>query len=81
MLVTPLTFKILPEQSASAVISFVVIDFLFGLLTGGQSLRLLASIKQPSVTMKTRAKKASSDSENIQSAYSDFDIREFLYLQ
>ena len=51
----------------------------FGLLTGG--LRLLPSIKQPSVTMKTKAKKASSDSENIQSAYFVFDICEFLHLQ
>ena len=31
--------------------------------------------------MKTKAKKASSDSENIQSAYFLFDMSEFLYLQ
>ena len=41
--------------------------FFFGLLTGG--LRLLRSIKHPSVTMKTKAKKASSESENILSTY------------
>ena len=43
--------------------------FLFGLLTGGLSLRLLPSVKQPSVTMKTKAKKTSSDSEIINFAY------------
>ena len=31
--------------------------------------------------MKTKAKKASSDPENIQSAYFLFDMSEFLYLQ
>ena len=31
--------------------------------------------------MKTKAKKASSDSENIQVAYFLFDMSEFLYLQ
>ena len=31
--------------------------------------------------MKTKAKKASSDSENIQSAYFVVDMSEFLYLQ
>ena len=31
--------------------------------------------------MKTKAKKASSDSENIQFAYFLFDMSEFLYLQ
>ena len=56
--------------------------FLFGLLTGGLSVRLLPGIKQPSVTMKTKAKKASSDSENTQSAYfSVFDLSELLHLQ
>ena len=30
--------------------------------------------------MKTKAKKASSDSENIQSAYFVIDMSEFLYL-
>ena len=55
--------------------------FLFGLLTGGLSLRLLPSIKEPSVKMKTKAKKASSDSENIQVAYFVFDRSELLHLQ
>ena len=31
--------------------------------------------------MKTKAKKTSSDSENIQSAYFVIDVTEFLYLQ
>ena len=31
--------------------------------------------------MKTKAKKACSDSENVQSAYFLFDMSEFLYLQ
>ena len=53
--------------------------FFLGIFTAG--LRLLPSIKQPSVTMKTKAKKASSDSENIQSTYFVFDISEFLNLQ
>ena len=55
--------------------------FLFGLLTGGLSLRLLPNIKEPSVKMKTKAKKASSDSENIQVAYFVFDRGELLHLQ
>ena len=42
---------------------------------------LLPSVKQPKVTMKTKAKKASSESENIQSTYFVFDISEFLHLQ
>ena len=45
------------------------------------SLRLLPSMKQASVAMKTKAKKASSDSENIQSAYFVIDMSKFLYLQ
>ena len=55
--------------------------FLFGLLTGGLSLRLLPNIKEPSVKKKTKAKKASSDSENIQVAYFVFDRSELLHLQ
>ena len=42
---------------------------------------LLPSIKQPSVTMKRKAKKASSDSENIQFCYLVFDISDLLHRQ
>ena len=56
------------RSNCSPYILFVCVSFLFGLLTGGLSLRLLPFVKQPSVTMKTKAKKASSAAENILSS-------------
>ena len=70
-----------PSSSLHHAYSLSLRFFLFGLPTGGMSLRLLPSMKQPSVTMKTKAKKTSSDSEIINFAYFVFCRSEFLHLQ